>query len=114
LERQIGARLIDQGIENLLRIIEATGCRVIMDHHALRDPGHGERLRRLWDTKRVVTAAGYLGLADKPLEAWRHALWRRRRKPEARAERPRLKRATPSDIVERQAIPQRAKGGKRR
>jgi len=114
LERQIGARLIDQGIDNLLRIIEATGCRVIMDHHALRDPGHGERLRRLWDTKQVVTAAGYLGAADEPLEAHRHALWARRRKPEARAARPRLKAPRPSAIVNRQTSPHRAKGGTQR
>jgi predicted metallo-beta-lactamase superfamily hydrolase len=114
LERQIGTRLIDQGIENCLRIIEATGCRVIMDHHALRDPGHGGRLRRLWDTKQVVTAAAYLGAADELLEAHRHALWARRRKPEARAARPRLKTPRPSDIVNRQTTPPRAKGGSER
>jgi predicted metallo-beta-lactamase superfamily hydrolase len=114
LEHQIGARLIDQGIENLLRIIEATGCRVIMDHHALRDPGHGERLRRLWDTKQVVTAAGYLGAADELLEAHRHTLWGRRRKPEARVERPRLKAPRRSDIVNRPTTLPRAKGGTQR
>ena len=114
LERQIGTRLIDQGIDNLLRIIEATGCRVIMDHHALRDPGHGERLRRLWDTKQVVTAAGYLGAADELLEAHRHALWARRRKPEARVARPRLNTPRPSAIVNRQTSPHRAKGGTQR
>ena len=114
LERQIGTRLIDQGIETLLRIIEATGCRVIMDHHALRDPGHGERLRRLWDTKQVVTAAGYLGAADELLEAHRHALWARRRKPEARVARPRLNTPRPSAIVNRQTSPHRAKGGTQR
>ncbi|MBI4591216.1 MAG: hypothetical protein HY725_20500 [Candidatus Rokubacteria bacterium] len=112
IERQIGARLVEQGIDNLLRIIGATGCRVILDHHALRDPRPRERLRRLWETGRVVTAAGYLGLNDALLEAHRYALWQQRRKPEARVERPRLKPATASAIVGRRSIGQGAKGGK--
>ena len=37
LERRLGRALIEQGIEHLLRIIDRTGCRVIMDHHAVRD-----------------------------------------------------------------------------
>ncbi len=112
LEHQIGARLIDRGIDNLLKIIEATGCRAIMDHHALRDPRYGERLRRLWDTRRVVTAAGFLGAADECFEARRHILWAGRRKPEARVETPRLKGRTASDIVGRRIGQRRAKGGK--
>jgi predicted metallo-beta-lactamase superfamily hydrolase len=112
LERQLGARLIEQGIDNLLRILEATGCRVIMDHYALRDPGYRERFRRLWETRRVVTAAGYLGLGDAPLEARRHALWAGRRKPEARVGRPPLKRLPRSAIVGRQKSTP-SQGGKR-
>ena len=81
LESQLGADLIERGIEHLLRIIEQTGCRVILDHHALRDAAYPERFRRLWETGRVVTAAGYLGLADTPLEARRRDLWRSGRKP---------------------------------
>ena len=61
LESQLGAELMDRGIEHLLRIIDQTGCRVIFDHHALRDAAYPERFRRLWETGRVVTAAGYLG-----------------------------------------------------
>src|SRR5438094_9585239 len=36
LESQIGSALIERGIASLLRIMEATGCRAILDHHALR------------------------------------------------------------------------------
>jgi predicted metallo-beta-lactamase superfamily hydrolase len=84
IESQLGRAIIDQGIANLTRVIEATGCRVIMDHHAVRDAGYRERFRDLWESGRVVTAAGHLGLADAALEAGRRALWARRRKPPAR------------------------------
>ena len=81
LESQLGADLVERGIEHLLRIIDQTGCRVILDHHALRDAAYPERFRRLWETGRVVTAAGYLGERDAPLEARRRELWTGRRKP---------------------------------
>lgn len=81
LESQLGVELIDRGIEHLLRIIDQTGCRVILDHYALRDAAYPERFRRLWETGRVVTAAGFLGLADAPLEARRAERWPGRRKP---------------------------------
>ena len=55
--------------------MEATGCRVIMDHHALRDPGFSARFERLWSTGRVATAAAHLGVDTTPLEARRRALW---------------------------------------
>ena len=86
LESQIGRALIEQGIDHLLRIIEQTGCRVILDHHALRGADYEERFRRLWDTGRVVTAAGFLGIPDAPLEARRRHLWSSRRKPAGRME----------------------------
>src|SRR5262245_8720045 len=88
LERELGAALIDRGIANLVRIIDATGCRVIMDHHALRDAQYPERFRALWESGRVVTAAGFLGLADAALESARLDLWGRRRKPPGRLEAP--------------------------
>jgi len=81
LESQLGAELVERGIDHLLRIIDQTGCRVILDHHALRDAAYPERFRRLWETGRVVTAAGYLGERDAPLEARRRELWTGRRKP---------------------------------
>jgi uncharacterized protein len=81
LEARLDAGLVDRGIDHLLRIIDRTACRVIMDHHALRDAAYAERFRRLWETGRVVTAAGHLGLPDEPLEARRRELWAGRRKP---------------------------------
>ena len=113
LERQVGTAVVEQGIQNLLRIIEATGCRVIMDHHALRDPRHRERFRRLWETGQVVTAAEYLGEPGALLEANRHLLWKARRKPGARVELAPLKLGAASAIVKRRTPDKRAKGGKR-
>ncbi len=86
LEKQVGSAAIDRGIDNLRRVIDATGTRVILDHYALRDAGAGERFRTLWEEGRVVTAAGYLGLRDAALEAKRHILWAARRKPPAKME----------------------------
>jgi len=80
----MGAAVIERGIDNLLRILEATGCRVIMDHHALRDTRFTERFRRLWETGAVVTAARYVGLAEAPLESRRVRAWAAVRKAPAR------------------------------
>jgi uncharacterized protein len=104
IEREVGTTVIEQSIDNVLRLLERTGCRVIMDHHAMRDV-HGEsRLARLWDTGRVVTAAGWLGVADAPLERQRRELWATVRKPPARALAP--------GATMRRTPPKRAKGGR--
>jgi predicted metallo-beta-lactamase superfamily hydrolase len=89
VERELGAGAIDHGIDNLLRILDATGCRVIMDHHALRDPRAASRFARLWETGRVLTAATYLGVPEASLEARRAQLWAALRKPPAKAAWPR-------------------------
>jgi hypothetical protein len=81
LESQLGPGVIERGIEHLRRIVDQTGCRVILDHYALRDAAYRERFGPLWETGRVVTAAGFLGIPDTPLEATRLALWAGRRKP---------------------------------
>ncbi|HEV8614372.1 MAG TPA: hypothetical protein VGU22_02665 [Methylomirabilota bacterium] len=86
LEREVGTPAIERGIDQLLRIIEATECRVVMDHHALRDARWGARFARLWETGRVVTAAGHLGLNEAGLESRRNRLWMAVRKPPVRAE----------------------------
>lgn len=88
LEHGLGAAAIDNAVDHLLRILDATGCRVIMDHHAMRDVHVATRLRPLWETGRVVTAAAYLGLPVQALESRRHALWAGVRKPPARAAEP--------------------------
>ena len=81
VEREVGAAVIERGVDHLMRIVETTGCRVIMDHHALRDAAWRERFARLWETGRVTTAAGYLGIAEAALETRRAELWGRVRKP---------------------------------
>jgi predicted metallo-beta-lactamase superfamily hydrolase len=103
VERDLGTAVIDRAIDNLRRILDATGCRVIMDHHAVRDPRFATRLARLWDTGRVVTAATHLGLSAQPLEAQRDRLWAEVRKPPAKA--------VPSRFTPREAI-RAARGGR--
>jgi len=88
VERELGTAAIERGIENLRRVLDATGCRVIMDHHAMRDPRFATRFERLWETGRVVTAAAHLGLSAQPLEAGRDRLWAGVRKPPVRVPRP--------------------------
>jgi uncharacterized protein len=84
VEREVGTGAIERGVDNLMRVLHATGCRVIMDHHALRDPRFSTRFQRLWATSRVVTAAAHLGLTAQPLEARRDRLWAAVRKPPTR------------------------------
>jgi predicted metallo-beta-lactamase superfamily hydrolase len=79
---------VQRGVDNLRRVLDATGCRAIMDHHALRDPGFAARFEPLWSTGRVVTAAAHLGIEATPLEARRRALWSDVRKPPAPVRRP--------------------------
>lgn len=88
IERELPAGAVDRGIDHLLRVMDATGCRVILDHHALRDPGFSTRFERLWSTGRVVTAAAHLGCEAAPLEARRRLLWSAVRKAPAPARVP--------------------------
>ncbi|HET7877009.1 MAG TPA: hypothetical protein VFN71_15905 [Methylomirabilota bacterium] len=117
LENQIGSRPIERGIENLLAIIERTGCRVILDHYLVRDPDYRERFQRLWDTGRVVTAAEFLGLETAPLEALRRVTRTSPRKPPAvmpRRSADRLNGGRAGDIMGRRSAYRQAKGGKTR
>jgi hypothetical protein len=110
LEGQLGPALIEQGVDQLLRVVDQTGCRVILDHHALRAESYPERFRRLWQTGRVVTAAGFLGLDDAALESRRRSLWALKRKP-ASAMAARLKSPRWSAMIDRRHETPRAKGG---
>lgn len=80
LEAQVGRDAIQRGIDNLRRIVNETGCRIIVDHHAARDRHFRERLAPAFETGRVVTAAEFLGRRDECLEARRPALWARHRR----------------------------------
>jgi predicted metallo-beta-lactamase superfamily hydrolase len=85
LQNQVGHEVVQRGIDNLIRLVGETGCRVIVDHHAVREPRFREHLAKAFDTGRVVTAAEYLGRRDECLEAWRAALWARRRRERSAA-----------------------------
>jgi predicted metallo-beta-lactamase superfamily hydrolase len=100
IERELPVGVIDRGIDNLLRIVSATGCRVIMDHHALRDDRAASRFARLWDTGHVMTAAAWVGATDTPLESRRRQLWSATRKPPAKVGGGRaIIRATPRRLM---------------
>src|SRR6266576_3680199 len=88
VERDLPAGAVQRGVDNLRRVLDATGCRAIMDHHALRDPSFATRFEPLWSTGHVITAAAHLGLPATPLEAQRRALWSDARKPPAPVRRP--------------------------
>jgi predicted metallo-beta-lactamase superfamily hydrolase len=80
LETQVGGDELRRGLDNLMRLVNETGCRVIVDHHALRDRRYRERLAPAFETGRVVTAAGFLGRRDECLEAYRPEVWARYRR----------------------------------
>jgi predicted metallo-beta-lactamase superfamily hydrolase len=101
LEKQLGTTVIDRGVDNLRRVVDATGCQVIMDHHALRDGNAAARFAPLWEDGRVVTAAGYLGMPVSALEGKRHILWAAQRKPPARIASERAGRRQPPTFQKR-------------
>src|SRR5262245_60833023 len=86
LQGQLGHEIVQRAIDNLVRLVGETGCRVIMDHHAVREPRFRDRLAQAFGTGRVVTAAEFVGRRDECLEARRAALWARHRRarPDAR------------------------------
>jgi predicted metallo-beta-lactamase superfamily hydrolase len=109
IERELGAAAIERAVDHLCRVIDATGCRVIMDHHAVRDLRFQTRFARLFETGRVSTAAALLGLAAQPLEARRQQLWAAVRKPPVKAATP---GAAPSRAIMAREIRKTARGGK--
>ena len=110
IEREVGTPTIERGIDNLLRVMDATGCRVIMDHHAVRDAAFEARFERLWSTGRVVTAAAFLGQPVAALESRRRQLWTAVARKPAASMRPE-RSATRATIDRRQQ--RAAKGGRR-
>lgn len=79
LEAHAGKDVVRQALGNLLRLVNETGCRVIADHHAVRDRRYRERLGPAFETGRVVTVAEYLDCREECLEARRPQLWARQR-----------------------------------
>lgn len=111
VEREVGPAVIERAIVHLLRILDTTDCRVILDHHALRDVRWRERFARLWETGRVTTAAGHLGLEDTALESRRAELWGRVRKPLAPSGRATMTRRSLPQTPSHRTTRRSAKGG---
>jgi predicted metallo-beta-lactamase superfamily hydrolase len=111
MERDVGGAAIERGIDHLMRLVDTLGCRVIMDHHALRDVHWSERFARLWETGRVRTAAAHLGVEVAALETRRAELWGRVRKPAAASGRAIMTRWSSSGSSSQSTTRRLAKGG---
>ena len=63
--------------DNLVEIIEKLGCKVILDHHLLRDLKYLEIFSEPYKVgkEKVKTFAEYLGKGNNTLEAHRKQLW---------------------------------------
>ncbi|MDH7517325.1 MAG: MBL fold metallo-hydrolase [Candidatus Thermoplasmatota archaeon] len=68
---------LEDASNNLVEIIEKTGCDVILDHHLLRDLKYKEVFPKPYEKggMRVKTFAEYLGKENNTLEAHRKELW---------------------------------------
>ncbi|MCX6694766.1 MAG: MBL fold metallo-hydrolase [Candidatus Altiarchaeota archaeon] len=66
---------MEKAKENTLKIINETGCELILEHHILRDLKYKERFAEVYDTGNAKTAAEYLGVENKLLEMHRKELW---------------------------------------
>lgn len=68
---------LERAAANMCRIMEETDCRLLLDHHLLREQRYRERLPRLYDAygERIQTYAEYLGKENQLLEARRRQLW---------------------------------------
>src|SRR5205807_3197642 len=105
LESQLGAELVERGIDHLLRIIDQTGCRVILDHHALRDAAYPERFRRLWETGRGGPAPANLAGPAGPSGGAARGRGRGGRSPRCPLHPPRPRAAGGPPPAARPAVP---------
>lgn len=69
---------LNKAHKNLLEIMEKTDCKLILDHHLLRDLKYKERLKELFETygDRIKTFAEWQGKENNMLEAKRNILWK--------------------------------------
>jgi predicted metallo-beta-lactamase superfamily hydrolase len=63
--------------DNLVEIIKTLGCKIILDHHLLRDLKYQDSFIEPYQTgkEKVKTFAEYLGRKNNTLEAHRKELW---------------------------------------
>ncbi|MBD3387773.1 MAG: MBL fold metallo-hydrolase [Candidatus Altiarchaeales archaeon] len=73
---KFSAANMERAKANMLRIIEETGCEVILEHHLLRDLKHRERFKEVYETGKARSAAEYRGVEENLLEMRRKELWK--------------------------------------
>lgn len=63
--------------ENLIEIMEKVECKLILDHHLLRDLKYKERMKNLYENygQKIKTFAEWNGKENNMLEAKRNELW---------------------------------------
>jgi len=71
--------------DNLISIIEHTHCKVILDHHLLRDLYYNKRFAKPYQQhgQSISTFAEYIGKENNTLEAHRKELWEQEKKKES-------------------------------
>ncbi|MGB9636268.1 MAG: MBL fold metallo-hydrolase [Thermoplasmata archaeon] len=67
---------LERANANLVRIIQETGAKLVLDHHLLRDLNYRERCEMVYAYKNVQTFAEFLGKENRMLEAHRKELMR--------------------------------------
>lgn len=65
---------LEDALRNFNRLLDETKADIILDHHLLRSLDYREKFP-VWDDKRVMTAAEFLGKKENMLEARRKDLW---------------------------------------
>ena len=68
---------LQDAADNIVEIIEAIDCDIILDHHLLRDLNYKKTFPQPYQAggKKVKTFAEYLGNENNTLEAHRKELW---------------------------------------
>ncbi|MEM4309037.1 MAG: MBL fold metallo-hydrolase [Thermoplasmata archaeon] len=71
---KFSARDLERANANLVRIIEETNAKIVLDHHLLRDLSYKERCAPVYGHKQIYTFAEFLGQENRMLEANRKFL----------------------------------------
>ncbi|MBC7080970.1 MAG: MBL fold metallo-hydrolase [Thermoplasmatales archaeon] len=68
---------LEKAEKNLIEIMEKIDCKLILDHHLLRDIDYKKRMKTLYEMygDRIKTFAEWNGLKNSILEARRKELW---------------------------------------
>ncbi|MCK4718427.1 MAG: MBL fold metallo-hydrolase [Thermoplasmata archaeon] len=71
---------LEDSISNLGKLLDRTKCRLVVDHHLLRDMRYKEKMGGLFEDRgsKVTTFAGYNGVEPRLLEARRKEFHKKR------------------------------------